>query len=103
VDSLTSAPDLEKSFSGSYVRGIVHEGSHAWTLLVATIENILAFGILWLDWTRTHAERRAIEGLRFFVPQSTSQRLRERLLALSASTRVEIYEMRDPDLAMQMH
>ena len=108
VDSLTAAPDLENSFSGSYVRGIMHEGSHAWALLAAapsedaaTIENILAFGILWLDWTRTRAERRAVEGLRIFVPQGTSQRLRERLLALSASIRVEIYEMRDPDAAMQ--
>jgi hypothetical protein len=108
VDSLTAAPDLENSFSGSYVRGIIHEGSHAWALLAAapsedaaTIENILAFGILWLDWTRSRAERRAIEGLRFFVPQSTSQRLRERLLVLSASTRAEIYEMREPDSAMQ--
>jgi hypothetical protein len=35
------------------------------------------------------------------VPQGTSQLLRERLLALSASTRVEIYEMRDSDGAMQ--
>ena len=49
----------------------------------------------------TRAERRAIEGLRFFVPQGTSRRLRERLLALSASTRAEIYEMREPDAAMQ--
>jgi hypothetical protein len=107
-DSLTASPDLENSFSGSYVRGILHEGSHAWALLAAapsedapTIENILAFGILRLEWTRSRAERRAIEGLRFFVPQGTSQRLRERLLALSASTRAEIYEMRDPDAAMQ--
>jgi hypothetical protein len=35
VDSLTAAPDLENSFSGSYVRGIMHEGSHAWALLAA--------------------------------------------------------------------
>src|ERR1700691_1446737 len=102
------ASSLKNSSSGSYVRGIMHEGSHAWALLAAapsedssTIDNILAFGILWLDWTRTRAERRAIEGLRFFVPQGTCQRLREPLLALSASTRVEIYEMLDPDSAMQ--
>ena len=108
VDSLTAAPDLENSFSGSFVRGVMHEGSHAWALLAAapsedpaTIENILAFGILWLDWTRGRAERRAIEGLRFFVPHGTSRRLRERLLALSASVRAEIYEMREPDAAMQ--
>jgi hypothetical protein len=108
VDSLTAAPDLENSFSGSYVRGVMHEGSHAWALLAAapsedaaTIDSILAFGILWLDWSRTRAERRAIEGLRFFVPQGTSQRLRERFLALSTPTRAEIYEMRDSDSAMQ--
>jgi hypothetical protein len=108
VDSLTAAPDLENSFSGSYVRGIMHEGSHAWALMAAapsedaaTIENILAFGILWLDWTRGRAQRRAIEGLRLFVPQGTSQRLRERLLALGASVRAEIYEMREPDATMQ--
>jgi hypothetical protein len=84
VDSLTAAPDLQHSFCGSYARGVMHEGSHAWALLAAapsedaaTIENILAFGILWLAWTRTHAQRRAIEGLRFFVPKGASQRLRE--------------------------
>jgi hypothetical protein len=66
-----------------------------------TVENILAFGILWLDWTRTRADRRAIEGLRFFVPQGTSQRLRERLLALAASLRAEIYEMREAAAARQ--
>jgi hypothetical protein len=56
VDSLTAAPDLENSFSGSYFRGIMNQGSHAWPLLAAvpsedaaTVENILAFGILWLD------------------------------------------------------
>jgi hypothetical protein len=86
----------------------MHEGSHAWALLAAapsedaaTVENILGFGILWLDWTRARADRRAIERLRFFVPQGTSQRLRERLLAFSASLRAEIYEMREPDAAMQ--
>jgi len=35
------------------------------------------------------------------VPQGSSQRLRERLLALAASVRAEIYEMREPDAAMQ--
>ena len=64
----------------------MHEGSRDWALLAAarppkippTIEGILAFGILWLDWTRGHADRRAIEGLRFFVPQGPAGRLRER-------------------------
>ncbi|MFZ3217292.1 MAG: hypothetical protein WA192_14640 [Candidatus Acidiferrales bacterium] len=109
VDSLTAAPDLKNSFSGSYVRGVMHEGTRAWALLAAapsedaaTVENILAFGILWLDWTRGRAGLRAIEGLRFFVPHGAGRRLRERLLALSpAAARAEIFEMREPDAAMQ--
>lgn len=104
VDSLTAAPDLEHSFSGLYVRGLMHEGSRAWTLLAASpsedaaaIEGILAFGLLWLDWTRGRSERRAIEGLRLFVPEGTSRFLRERVLALSNAARTEIYEFNEPD------
>lgn len=108
VDSLSAAPDLEHSFSGLYVRGLMHEGSHAWALLAvsssedaAAVEGILAFGILWLDWMRSHSPYRAVEGLRLFVPQGASRCLRERLLALSSAARAEIYEVREPDGRMQ--
>ncbi|MGA9885936.1 MAG: hypothetical protein WBQ31_00440, partial [Candidatus Acidiferrales bacterium] len=108
MDSLTAAPDLEHSFSGLYVRGVMHEGSCAWGVLAvsanedaAAVEGILAFGILWLDWLRSHVQQRAIEGLRLFVPQGGSRCLRERLLALSSAARTEIYELREPDGMMQ--
>lgn len=108
VDSLTAAPDLEHSFSGLYVRGVMHEGPRAWALLAvastqdaAAVEGILAFGILWLDWMRGRVQQRAIEGLRLFVPQGGSRCLRERLLALSSAARTEIYELREPDAMMQ--
>jgi hypothetical protein len=108
VDSLTAAPDLEHSFSGLYVRGRMHEGSHAWALLAVSpaedagaIEGILAFGLLWLDWTRSHSERRPIGGLRLIVPEGTSRCLRERVLALSSAARTEIYEFSAPDARMQ--
>jgi hypothetical protein len=108
IESLTAAPDLEHSLSGLYVRGRMHEGSRAWAVLAvspgenaAAIEGILTFGILWLDWTRQHAERQAIEGLRLFVPQGTSQCIRQRALALSSAARTEIFEFREPDARMQ--
>lgn len=104
VESLTAVPDLEHSFSGLYVRGQMHEGSRAWALLAVSpsedaiaIEGILAFGLLWLDWSRGHANRRAVEGLRLFVPEGTSRSLRERVLALSPAARTEIYEFNEPD------
>jgi hypothetical protein len=108
VDSLTAAPDLEHSFSGLYVRGRMHEGSRAWALLAvpsaedaAAIEGILAYGLLWVDWTRSHAERRAVEGLRLMVPEGTSRVLRERVLALSSAARTEIFEFDEPAARMQ--
>src|SRR6202044_204658 len=108
VESLTAAPDLEHSFSGLYIRGRMHEGAQGWAFLAvspnesaATIEGILAFGILWLDWARLNADRRAVGGVRFFVPEGTSRPLRERLLALSPAARTEIYEWREPEGPMQ--
>jgi hypothetical protein len=108
VDLLTASPDLEHSFSGLYLRGRMHEGARAWALLAvapgesaAAIEGILTFAVLWLDWTRSHAENRAVEGLRLFIPEGASRYVRERSLALSSSTRTEIFEFRAPEGSMR--
>lgn len=107
VEPLTASPDLERSFSGLYARGRMHEGARDWAVLAvsaaesaAAAEGILTFGILWLDWTRGHAGRRAVEGLRLFVPQGTSRAVRERLLAVSPSAHVELYEFDEPNARM---
>lgn len=108
IDTLTASPDLKRSFSGLYVRGRMHEGTRAWALLAASptedaaaIEGILTFGILWLDWARSHPEKRAVEGLRLFVPEGTARAVRERSLALSPGARTEIYELSGPDAEMK--
>jgi hypothetical protein len=108
VESLTASPDLEHSFSGLYVRGKMQEGLRSWAVLAvapgenaAAIEGILAFGILWLDWTRSHADRRPVEGLRLLVPDGTGRRLRERVLGLSSSVRAEIFEYAEPEGHLQ--
>ena len=86
----------------------MREGERAWAFLTvsphenaAVIEGILAYGILSLDWEREHATRRAVAGLRLFVPAGTSRPLRGRVLALSPGARVEIYEWREPDGPMK--
>lgn len=107
VEALSSSPDLEHSLSGLYVRGRMREGSSDWALLgvsaaedTAAVDGMLASGLLWLDWTRAHSARRAVEGLRLFVPEGKSRNLRERSLALSSSARTEIFEYTDPDARM---
>lgn len=100
IESLTASPDLEHSFSGIYVRGRMREGSRAWAMMAASpsenaaaIDGILTFGILWLDWVRSHGGKQAIEALRLFVPEGSSRALRERILALSPAARTEVYEL----------
>lgn len=108
IDSLTSAPDLEHSFSGVYARGRMHEGSREHAVIavasaetLAATEGVLTFGILWLDWTRGHAEKRPIEGLRVFVPEGASRFIRERVLGLASNTRVEIFEFNEREARMR--
>jgi hypothetical protein len=100
VESLTGSPDLEHSFSGLYVRGVMREGRHAWTILgvppgsdAAAISGALTAGLLWLDWSREHAARRAIEGLRIFLPEGTARETRQRTRALAPFARIEIFEL----------
>lgn len=102
IDSLTASPDLEHSFSGVYLRGRMHEGVREHALIAASpdessavIEGILTFGILWLDWAREHTDKRAVEGLRVFVPEGTSRFIRERALGLTAMVRLEIFEFNE--------
>jgi hypothetical protein len=100
VESLTSAPDLERSLSGSYARGLLRSGQRGWAVMgvsssedAATIDAILSFGIVWFDWQREHARRIVVAGLRLFLPAGSSRVTAHRLQALSADARVEIYEV----------
>jgi hypothetical protein len=104
VDSLSASPDLEHSFSGLYVRGRMREGAYLWAFLAvspresaATIDGILAFAILWLDWVREHSHRHGVEGSRLFVPAGASRSVCSRVSALSTAARAEIYEFDDGD------
>ena len=97
--SLSTSPDLAHSISGNYTRGLLVEGSRAWAILgvspveeAPVVEGILSFGLIWLDRSREHAERRAVQGLRLFLPDGMARLPVERLHGLSADTHVEVFE-----------
>jgi hypothetical protein len=99
VESLTTAADLKRSFSPLYTRGMMSEGSSSWAVIgvspresAAAFEGILSFGLLWLDWARGHAKRRAVEGLRLFLPEGQSRVTLERARALRPSVGLEVFE-----------
>jgi hypothetical protein len=102
LESLKIAPDLEHSFSSNYARGVLRNGSARWALLavpdsetMATSENSLTFGLLWLAHVCETAREGYVAGLRLIVAQGAGAILIHLVKALSSSVAVEIYEF-DP-------
>jgi hypothetical protein len=100
LESLTSAPDLEHSLSGSYARGFLRSGSVYWAVLGAldgqsqeSAENCLTFGLLWFDRAQHSGRRGVLAGLRLIVPKSACHILVHRLQALDPRIPLEIYEL----------
>jgi len=103
LESLTVVPDLEHSFSGSYARGVLKRGGRRWAVMAvsgaedpATVDAILTFGLVWLDYTRQRAERTAVAGLRLFVPEGASGVTAHRLQAVLPLAGIELYEVDQP-------
>ena len=108
VESLSAAPDLEHSFSGLYVRGQMRENARLWAFLAvspretaATIDGILAFAILWLEWVRGRSLRQGVDGIRLFIPPGASRSLCARAAALSSAARTEVYEFDESDARVE--
>jgi len=105
TESLTSAPDLEHSFSGSYTRGVLCRGQRAWAVLgvsgaedASTIDAALTYGLLWLDWARMHAGRRVVEGLRMILPEGAARVTAHRLQAIISDANIALYELSEATL-----
>ena len=101
---LSHSVDLENSFGPIYARGIVKRGQTAFAVLglnqqelQSSVDAALTFGILWLDSCRTtHAGKLVVEGLKLFVPQSSSSLVRERIAHLNSSAaKWELYELEE--------
>jgi hypothetical protein len=99
VASLTTAPDLEHSISGNYVRGTVQSGSTTWAIMAAapsenpsTYDGLLTFGLIWLEKNRNSLKKKTLAGLRLFFPEGAGRTAAHRSSALSSSVKVELHE-----------
>jgi hypothetical protein len=103
VSRLTSAMDLEHSFSPVYARGLITRGNSAFAVLgvnaqesQALIDGALTFGVLWLDACRAREAPRVVEGLMLFLPNARSAIVRERIACLdSALAKFKLYELEE--------
>lgn len=107
---LTSAMDLEHSFSPVYARGLLRRGRSAFAVLgvssqelQASIDGSLTFALLWLEHCRTkEASRAVVEGLKLFLPVGTSAVVRERLACLHhEQAKFELYEFDEAEQKLQ--
>ena len=99
VLSLTSAPDLKRSLSGNYARGLQARGREARAVVgvpptesAASTDASLACALLWFDGTRERNPKKHVAGARLFLPEERGAVTCHRLQALSRDLPLEIYE-----------
>ena len=99
VLSLTASPDLKRSLSGNYARGVQARGTQAYAAVgvppgesAASTDAALVCALLWLHATREHHPKRRVAGVRLFLPEGRSAVTCHRLQALSRDTPIELYE-----------
>jgi len=102
IDAISTAMDLEHSFSPTYTRALVRRGNSSFAVLgvnatemQASVDAALGFGILWLEACRRKSPAwTIIEGLKLYVPPGTSAVLRQRLAYLNrAMAKWELFEL----------
>lgn len=101
---LSTAMDLERSFSPVYARALLRQGQSAFAILgvnaeetQASIDAALTFGILWLEACRGAASGKyVVEGLKLFVPEGTSGLMRDRMAQLNPdAAKWQLFEFSD--------
>ena len=77
VEVLTSGPDLEHSLSPVYPRALLRHAGRVWAAIGAPLgaahpENVLTFGLIWLDYVRGRKNHNAVAGLAVFLPEQAA-------------------------------
>jgi len=100
VESLSISADLEHSLSGNYARALLRRGSaHTAVLGVPpgesqdTLENSLAFALLWFERALHSSRRGTLAGLRLILPGNANRTVAHRFAALNPKLAIELYEL----------
>jgi hypothetical protein len=100
IKQISAAADLEHSLSPAYARALLARGPAAWAVIAteedapaAACDQILSFGLIWLDYLRQRETRRTVQGLKIFLPPKKSRVTANRLAFLDdALAAYELYE-----------
>lgn len=100
TEGFRTSQDLEKSFGPAYARGMLTQGQKAWAVIgvndeesPVTVDDVLTFGILWLEACRESATRRTVAGLRIVVPAGGATLTLSRLAWLRNADEWQLLEL----------
>ncbi len=99
IQQISSAADLEHSLSPAYARALLARGAGGFAAIAASdssdaavCDQILSFGLIWLDYLRRRETKRTIHGLKIFLPQGRTGTTANRLAFLDpALAAYELY------------
>jgi hypothetical protein len=100
-EAFRTAMDLERSFGPAYTRGLLVQGGKAWAVIgvndeemPVTIDGILTFGILWLQYCREQGGgKRLVQGLKVVLPRGAGMLTLSRMAWLHEGTKWELWEL----------
>ena len=103
ITQISAAADLEHSLSPAYSRALLSQGRAAFAAIgvdaesvPAACDQILSFGLIWLDYLRRRERRRTVSGLKLFLPHGRTAATGNRLAFLDpALASWELYEFSD--------
>src|SRR5579884_3073284 len=87
---LSTEQNLEASLSPNFPRALLKRGTTAWAAIAApaepqTVDEVLSFGLIWLDFLRKRETRRNVEGLVLYLPAGLQRTTCLRLQYLSGA------------------
>jgi len=90
LDELSTSPDLHETLSPFFPRALIRMGTCAWAAIGAPLDafrtdDVLSFGLIWLDYLRRREPGLRIAGLLLYLPQAHAQISCLRLTCLDGS------------------
>jgi len=73
LSDLSTEANLESTLSPNFPRALVKRGTAAWAAIAAPpefsiVDDVLSFGLIWLDYLRRRETRLSVEGLLLYLP-----------------------------------
>ena len=107
LESLSAEMDLEHSLSPKFPRALLRQGKQAWAVIACPPDSldpdeVLTYGLLWLDYLRRRDRQLVIHGLTLFLPRENAAVVAARLRWLDTTVAQYRLFVFAPDFSAQL-